>query len=692
MRPPITAMINTNLMIRGVICFLILFTSQVQFAQNDLLVHHRLENGVLKIRLAPGSTEEFPRPVDWSYYVDLYSIGNGDSPALIYQDELKPLSYDDWVSNTEVLSDSAGIVAIHFESPKASRLRQILEEDLEGKLTPDLYDMVRFNLLEDANRNSFEAAQRAGYAFTFKVPENVAVIGCKIHTPGQQDTFYFDFPIADYQPAALPDLRVVWKSRNAYLSWRTTEYRGYYWSWMVEKSVNGGPFVPQYDVPLENTFDTIIGAPDTANYLTHRDPHIDNNDEITYRLYGIDYLGIKSQVYQEVTGGGISDIQNSPLLIEGIQTDSNHAVLRWKMKDDDAPLVKEYVIVHRDTLGGPYETAMTGIDPSAREVAVPMKFRSNYYRVQALSVRGTLLSSFEALVMSYDKEPPAVPKDFTGYIDTLGLVHLSWTTSNEEDLDGYYLFKGFEEKLEKAMITAIPLKGPTHTDTVSMVNPTEVIYYQLRSVDTRGNSSNFTPVLALKKPDVYPPTQPQFSTVTADGKAISLAWVKSPSDDVVSYSLFRRTVGDEDFQLVHDSPTDSPRRYLDSLVQPEVDYEYIIKATDDDGLVSVASQPAALRLRSYGVRPPIQEFTLNANAEERTITVTWTYNQEPREFYLYRGKQDEPVSLLKVLSGDDRTFLDQRLRKGTTYKYLIRAVFPNGKFSPFTQEVSISLE
>lgn len=685
-------MINTDLVIRGVICFLILFTSHVQFAQNDLLVHHRLENGVLKIRLAPGSTREFPRPADRSYYVDLYAIDDEAPPTLIYQDELKPLSYDDWTRSAEVLSDSGGIAAIYFESPKAAELRQILEEDLEGRLTPDLFDMVRFNLLEESNRNSFPAAQRSGYAFSFNVPPNTSVIGGKVHTPGLSDTFYFDLPIANYQPVAIPELRVIWKSRNAYLSWRTTEYREAYWGWVIEKSVNGGPFVPQYDVPLENNFDTIVGAPDTANYLTHRDPRIDNDDEITYRLYGIDYLGMKSLVYDEVTGGGISDIQNSPLLIEGIQTDSNHAVLRWEMKEDDAPLVKEYVIIHRDTLAGEYETALAGISPSAREAAVPMKFRSNYYRVQALSVRGTLLSSFEAMVMSYDKDPPAMPRDFTGYIDTLGLVHLSWTTSNEEDLDGYYLFKGFEKELEKAMITAIPLKGPTHIDTVSMVNPTETIYYQLRSVDTRGNSSNFTPVLALKKPDVYPPTQPQFSTVKADGKAISLQWVRSPSDDVVSYSIFRRVVGDDDFNLIREWPADQPRQYLDSLVEADVDYEYIIKATDDDGLVSVASQPAALRLRSYGVRPPIQNFNLTGDADARTITINWDYNQSPREFYLYRGMGDEPVSLLKVLAGDDRTFLDQSLRKGMTYKYLIRAIFPNGKVSPFTEEVFLKLE
>lgn len=681
------------------LCFLLavgfLLASSDLGAQNEYRVHYRIDDGKLSLRLAPENFPTFLGAAAGAKYVDLYAINpanrSGEGPRLINQDELKPLAYEDWMKLEHSLYDTVGIMSVYFNRMNAE-FKDLFADTFDGQLRPEQYDTARINLLEYGNRNDFRAAERSGFALTFSIPPNVPVIAGKVYGPGSQDTFYFDLPIASYKPPALPELRVIWKSRNASLSWRTTEYREDYWGWQVDKSVDGGPFVPQFELPLENSFDTIVGAPDTANYLAHRDPRISNDAKTTYRLYGIDYLGKRSLTYREVSGGGISDIQNSPLLIEGIQTDSNYAVLRWEMKAEDAPLVKEYVIIHRDTLAGEYETAMAGISPTARQAAVPMKYRSNYYRVQALSVRGTLLSSFEALVMSYDKDPPAVPRDFTGYIDSLGLVHLSWTTSNEIDLDGYYLFKGFEEKEEKAMITAIPLKGPTHIDTVSMVNPIETIYYQLRSVDTRGNSSNFTPILALKKPDLYPPIQPQFSTVKADGKAISLAWVRSPSDDVVSYSLFRRVVGANDYDPVGEWPATAARSYLDSFVVADVDYEYIIRATDDDGLVSEDSQPVALRLRSYGVRPPIQDFSLSGNPEERTITVSWTYDQAPREFYLYRGKEDQPVSLLKVLSGNDRTFLDPGLRKGTTYKYLMRAVFPDGKVSPFTGEVTLLLD
>lgn len=134
------------------------------------------------------------------------------------------------------------------------------------------------------------------------------------------------------------------------------------------------------------------------------------------------------------------------------------------------------------------------------------------------------------------------------------------------------------------------------------------------------------------------------------------------------------------------------RRYVDSLVRPGTVYAYSLLATDDDGLVSERSQPVSLTLKDFGLRAPIQNFTANQIPDEKAITLTWAYGDRPREFYLYKGMDDQPVSLLKVVSGGQRAFRDEGVRKGPTYRYLLRAVFPNGKVSPFTEEITFTLE
>ncbi|MEM9928341.1 MAG: fibronectin type III domain-containing protein, partial [Bacteroidota bacterium] len=502
------------------------------------------------------------------------------------------------------------------------------------------------------------------------------------------------FSLDSYTPPNLPELTADWKDRQVELKWQTLEFRDNFFGWMVEKTVNGGTPTELFELPIINDYDTIQRESDALKYIFHTDNLSSNSDSITYRLWGHDYLGGRSKNYVEISGSGLADIEYSPLLTKTMQTDSNYAIIQWEFDQEQEPLVAEFRIIHTDSLNGEYDIALQGIAREVRQAAIPMKYRSNYYRVQAVSITGTVYSSFESLVLAYDDEPPAMPRDFQGYIDSAGIAHLSWVTSNEPDLKGYYLFKSYFPDAEFAMITPKSIPGPTHLDTTKVTVAHETIYYQLRSVDFRGNSSNFTPVLELRKPDIYPPAAPQIINVDNDGKKVTLQWVKSPSDDVVSYTLFR--------QEPSDSPTWNPiltfsaaafqRRYVDSLVQPGTVYAYSLQATDDDGLVSERSQPISLTLKDFGLRSPIEDVSATAQADDKSILLSWTYAETPREFYLYKGIDDRPVSLLKVISGNAREFVDAGIRKGPTYKYLLRAVFPNGKVSPFTEEVRVKLE
>lgn len=70
------------------------------------------------------------------------------------------------------------------------------------------------------------------------------------------------------------------------------------------------------------------------------------------------------------------------------QTDSNYAVIYWDFDQETADLVSEFRIVHTDSTNGKYEIAMEGIPPTARKAVLPMKYRSNYFRVQAVSEQG----------------------------------------------------------------------------------------------------------------------------------------------------------------------------------------------------------------------------------------------------------------------------------------------------------------
>lgn len=652
----------------------------------------------MQFRWVPQSWAAFDQVLGGEMALEVFSItGPALRPDLriIEQKLIEPKAMDSWLSSLEATNwDSSALAAVHVATlSKAFRDETFLAKAYGDSPTEEKEN--RWQISNYVLNYSWSAIVNSGMGFEIPVQKGIDQYAAKLYPTPSGDTVYFAFNLKDYTPPQLPDFEADWKDRQVELSWRTLEFREDFYGWMVEKSVNEGPFTALFELPLINDLDTLERESDALKSIYHTDNLENNDDEVTYRLRGYDFLGGTSEAYREIIGTGLGDIEYSPLMAKTIQTDSNYAVINWEYDKDQEALVKEFRIIHTDSLNGDYEIALQGIAPTTRQAIIPMKYRSNYYRVQAVSLTGTIYSSFESLVLAYDDEPPAVPRDFAGYIDSLGIAHLSWVTSNEPDLKGYYLFKGYFKDSELAMITPTPLKGPTHLDTTKVTVAYETIYFQLRSVDFRGNSSNFTPVLELKKPDIYPPAAPQIIDAKNDGKKISLSWVKSPSSDVISYILYRREPeNNSDWAPILEFSADEfQRSYVDSLVAPGQAYAYSLTATDDDDLVSERSQPVIQRVRDYGLRPPIENLTAAPTGEEnKTIRLTWSYDEQPREFYLYKGEEDNPVSLLKVISGNLREFTDDAVRKRRTYKYLIRAIFPNGKVSPFTEEVSILLE
>lgn len=652
----------------------------------DYRVHHRVdETGRLYLRWEPRSWAAFARAVDAGVTLELLGVGGGPGrPRLtpLERTTLRPLTVDEWLPRLGGEWDSIAIAAVHaYALPEALQEETFLTEAREAG--PDSTNDFRWQVSNYALGYDWEATVRSGMGWAGPREQKFSRLALKLYSPAGGDTTYAQFDLADYREPEIPPLEANFRDRNVELKWRTADHRAAYFAWHLEKSVDGGPFTDLFgDLPLTNDYDEDPRADEELKYLYHTDVLDDNDQTITYRLRGQNHLGTRSVTYSEISGRGRRDITLSPLLTRTIQTDSNYAVIQWEFDPAEEYLLREFRIIHRDSQRADYQVALDGIAPDVREVSIPMRFRSNFYRVQAVSQLGTEYSSFESLVMAFDDEPPAVPRDFTGYIDSLGAAHFHWTTSDEPDLAGYYLFKGYFTGTELAMVTPDPVPGPSHVDSVDMATGNEAVYYQLRSVDTRGNGSAFTPVLRLKKPDVFPPGAPQIRRARAGGGRVFLSWVPSPAADVASYRLERsRDEGPFIAVLTFDTLT-YRSSFTDTTVVAGSVYRYRLFATDDDGLESEPSQLVALKVSTNNLRGRIEDLTVAAPA-----TLRWTFTASPREFYLYRAVGDEPPALLKVLPGDLREWTDPGLRPGERYAYFMQAVFDGGEVSPFSPRV-----
>ncbi|NJC27696.1 fibronectin type III domain-containing protein [Neolewinella antarctica] len=650
------------------------------------------QDGQIYVRWAPQNGPAFRQLLDGGLTVEIYTITNGGL-GLVETLQPRALSLSDYLATAINNYDSVAIAHLYYFDLAGEDW-----EDMKDEEIPDIPLAERDNeLLLNHNystvhdwRTSVKSGQGRALARD-AVGEGIAV---KIYPTPSGDTLYYQRNLIDYEPPSVPELKGQFNNQRVKLQWRHYDMKEAYWGWFVEKSVNGGAFVDITSGPYMYATDITEETPEALKSLYRTDAIVENNVPITYRLRGQDFLGFRSEVYSELTGEGFEDVKYSPGIQRSIQTDSNYAVLQWTFDEAQEPYVDYFRIIVTDSVGGTPVTALDEIGADVREAAVPMKYRSNFYRVQVITKTGRTISSFESLVMAFDATPPAVPRDFAGYIDSVGIAHFTWTPTNEPDLAGYYLFKGYYDGTELAMITPDPLPGPEFVDTVNMVTPNEHVFYQLRSVDTRGNGSGFSPKLKLKKPDVYPPVAPQFRRGEAGDDGIELSWVSSPSEDVVSYELLREVMDGPAAPIsVLTFDTSAYRgAFVDPEVEPDVVYRYFIRAIDDDGLVSDNSQPVTVEMSDFGLRAPIENITISAQPDANTITLDWEYAAAPSEFYLYRGEGEEPVVLLKALAGADRQFVDQAVKAGRRYRYLMQAIFRDGGVSPFSSEVETVVE
>jgi hypothetical protein len=663
-------------------------------AQETYRFHQKISGDSLYLRWEPRQFAAFEHVLTGGMQLEVYAVeGSASEPVLQLSERLllRPRDAASWRGDHRgSVWDTIAYELIHFDRQDPAILDEHFPLD-EAEQTTDNWRTLRLMGTNYALNYDWRATVRSGFGYARPLTADCGHYAIKLYPVAGRDTFWVEFDRAHYQPPAVPELQAEFRGRRVELSWRTAAFRRYFFGYSLSKSTDEGQtWTELMDLPLINDQDTL--GPEALKYSYFVDTLAPADSTVRYRLRGHDYLGGRSDTYSEVSGGGYDRLRYSPLLTAAEPTDSNYAHLQWELDPAQESLLREFRIVCADSVGASPRVVLAGIDPARREAWVPMPGEANFFRVQAVPQAGAVLSSFEALVMAHDAEPPARPRELSGTIDSSGIVHLEWRPNTEPDLAGYRVFRSDFRTGELAGITPDPLAAAAFIDTVDLRSGNEWVYYQVRALDQRGNGSPFTPVLALKKPDLIPPAPPRIYRIDSDDRAIELTWAASPAPDVARYRLFRRQLETEpDWGLVLTFTTEDYRgSYRDTLVEPGFDYAYTLVATDDDGLDSAPAQPVSLRLKDYGLAPAIRDLTLTE--EDGTAILRWApYPTPPREYWLYRATADEPLALLKILPGDRTEYRDAEVRRDLTYRFVLRAVFAGGKPSPFSEALTFRL-
>ncbi|MBX2929152.1 MAG: fibronectin type III domain-containing protein [Saprospiraceae bacterium] len=528
------------------------------------------------------------------------------------------------------------------------------------------------------------------------------------------DTGFFSISPKDKFP--LPKILEVeadFGNRVATISWNKTLFEQFYVSYRVERSDDGLLWESLRDKP----FVTLARPGSSSEFMFMLDSLPMNNKPYFYRVSGrtvFDDFGAPSDPVQ---GMGIDPLpEYFPYIVSVLENERQEFVIGWDFNAAEESKIAGFRITRaRSDRGAFVPVSGEGLlPPSQRSFTDEAPLPVNYYKVIAYDAYNREMPSFSALAQIDDETPPAAPLNVRGAVLKNGSMVISWDANTEPDLLGYRVYMANHPNDEFTQITRAPVSANHFIDTVGLNTLSREIFVQVIALDYRHNSSPFSKMAVVLRPDTIAPAAPAFREVVAETSGVRLQWANSQSKDVMYHELLRRpknsTAG---WMKIAEFPFrwgEKFGQFVDSTGIVGEDVVYQLAAVDNSDLRGLSQTVEARRLDNF-IRPQVSNVEVIADRRNKHIELRWHYvEMEPvRLFELYRSESNGKLNRYRaytpdelsavesaVVSGKKNTrkgfaFIaqDKDLRMNTEYTYAVRAIYHDGGLSPLSEPVRV---
>jgi uncharacterized protein len=482
----------------------------------------------------------------------------------------------------------------------------------------------------------------------------------------------------DYQPLPEPQqLTAIFGDKNVILSWDYKTLSGIYNSYFLEKSLDGKIFSKMSDTPYTNMNSKKGRANDRMIFM---DTLADNNKTAYYRIIGVSSFGEEGPPSAVVSGKGENKLIYVPHIESIIPEKDESVVIKWSFDERGNKDIKHFQLQRADTDRGPFVPVVNNIDAALRTIKYDGLLSSNYFVIAAIPQHGEPVISFPVLVQPSDTIPPLVPKGLVGIVDSLGVVKLTWNPNTDKDILGYRIYRGQTKGEELIPLTDNAVLSNYYYDTVDVKNLNSKAYYAVSALDKRYNQSDKSAVAELLKPEMVPPSPPIFTNYKLTGDGVLLEWVTGEEENLNSVKLYRLERGAKEQETLKVITDLSIKSFTDQTAEAGRYYSYSVQSITAGGLASDPSPVVTIQAGGKAAGGSFENFTAKHNKKKNSVVISWKHNlTDVKELTLYKGENENSVTLWKVLKGFEMQAEDVEVKNNVDYVYIIRATLANGK-------------
>ena len=506
------------------------------------------------------------------------------------------------------------------------------------------------------------------------------------------DTAYVQISGKDITKIPVPVIQKVIEAEKAItLKWDRV-YTEDFSAWYIEKSKdNGKTFLrlntdPYIHSVKNKEFNSSIVYIDSINQLYKK---------YQYRIIGINTFAELSKHSPIVKAMGRDRTPPpTPYNVKAEQVEENNLKITWDA--EVVPDLKGFYITKSIGVGSKEELITKDLlskDTRSYKDKYYDQLQNNWYQIYAIDTAGNAIVSYPTFGSVRDDYAPEKPKKIEGKIDTLGVVNIKWKLGKEKDLFGYHVYMANAKDHVFSRMTPKPIRDTVFIDTITLKVLTEEIYYKIKAVDIKGNVSENSELLTLKKPDIVPPTAPVFNNYIVLKEGVKLSWAPSTSHDIQTHYLYRKEIKASQWELIYrtDKVKDQDS-FLDNTAEAGKKYNYKLVAEDDDGLQTDGIYAITLTAIDFSVPTPVNSFNVSLKKEQKQAILKWNYPKKGDFIYiLYRAINGGGFNIIKTLDSSQTQYIDKTIKYKISYEYAIQVQYSESKKSGFSPIKKITL-
>jgi len=513
-------------------------------------------------------------------------------------------------------------------SPQNSSLMEIIDANKEQQ--------NRFGFGLFAAEQSYTVAQAMGLAFIDNTAqantEYLYLLELKDTTDAVAKRCYLNVNTATTVNLPTPQLSAEGKEKSVVLRWERSNLDQYYSSYVLERLGNNGTSWKRINrSPIISISDNNAAA-DAFFYV---DTFQQNGVNYKYRVSGMTSFGTSGPASNIVQVSGIpSPIDGIDVSAQVHETSNGQMEIKWEVPTEMGVKIAHYDVWRAEDIQSPFQKINGNpLDSIARSFTDPAPNPVNYYKIESTDINGHKHMSPTIMGQPNDQTPPIAPQTPECSCDKNGKVHISWAASPSSDVMGYRVFMSNNSNPnDMQQITPDWIKETQYDHTITMNTLSEQVFFTVKAIDFRENSSALSPPCAAKRPDVNPPAAPVIKDFQLIGDDVRFTFIPSSSADVNYYNLERRVKNYVNWDLITSIPAaEIGNAFTDTTTFNRWRYEYRLVAHDAAQLVS-ASRIVEVKPNDDGMRKPIQNlqaFSLGLQppypAAPKAVLLTWDY-------------------------------------------------------------------